>query len=214
MKILEIKTLAHPEVKVIKYKRFMDDRGYFTEHYRKSDFFGNPEMSFLNGYEFVQTNESSSKKGTIRGLHLQWNPYQGKLVRTVRGRMLDLVLDIRKNSPHFGKIIAYDMPADPTREFGEWIWVPPGFAHGNVYPEDGAIEYFCTSEYNPQSEAGVSPVAKDIDWSLCDNELKEIFESFAFNNPFMSEKDRNGFTLEAWKENPAAKEFIYHNTNL
>ncbi|NTU46234.1 dTDP-4-keto-6-deoxy-D-glucose epimerase [Candidatus Roizmanbacteria bacterium] len=208
MKILEVKTLAHPEVKVIRYARFRDERGYFTEHYRKSDFFAHPDMQFIQGYEFVQTNESSSQKGTIRGLHTQWNPFQGKLVRTVRGRMIDLVLDIRKNSANFGKIIAYDMPSAPEQDFGEWIWIPPGFAHGNVYPEDGAIEYFCTGEYSPGNEAGIFPLAQDIDWSLCEAPLKEVFDSYARDNPPMSPKDKQGLTVEQWRNDPRADIFL------
>src|SRR5258706_12985222 len=103
MKVISVKPLLIPDIKVIKFKRFTDHRGYFTEHYRKSDF---KDILDVN---FVQYNESYSKSSTVRGLHFQWNPYMGKLVRTVYGRMLDTVLDIRKGSPTFGKAIIYDM---------------------------------------------------------------------------------------------------------
>src|SRR5258708_101271 len=154
MNVLEVKALALPEIHVIRFGRFRDQRGYFTEHFRRSDLHTSPHTPFLKGVEFVQGNESFSWAGTVRGLHFQWNPYMGKLVRTLHGHMIDLVLDIRKGSPAFGKIIAYDMPTRKTDDFNEWIWVPPGFAHGNVFPEDTSIEYFCTGEYSPKCEAG------------------------------------------------------------
>ena len=115
MKILEAKSLAIPDVKVVRYGRFTDHRGYFTEHYRKSDFRSHPELGFLHDVEFEQCNESASRADTIRGLHFQWNPHMGKLVRPLSGRLIDMMLDIRLGSPTFGKIIAYDMPADPDR---------------------------------------------------------------------------------------------------
>src|SRR5919202_3137696 len=127
MKILEAKQLKMPEIKVVRFARFRDRRGYFTEHFRQSDFRTNPLASFMEGVEFVQTNESFSKAGTVRGLHFQWKPYMRKLVRTLYGHMVDLVLDIRIGSPTFGKAIAYDMPSNQSTDFNEWIWVPPGF---------------------------------------------------------------------------------------
>ena len=92
----------------------------------------------------------------------------GKLVRTIRGHMIDVVLDIRKGSPTYGKIIAHDMPVQGDEDYAEWIWVPPGFAHGNTFPADTVIEYLCSGEYSPGNEAGISPVADDLDWSLCE----------------------------------------------
>src|SRR5919112_1181947 len=195
MKILEAKQLEMPEIKVIKFARFGDQRGYFTEHFRSSDFQNNPLTSFMKGVEFVQTNESFSKAGTVRGLHFQWNPYMGKLVRTLYGHMIDLILDIRRGSPTFGKAIAYDMPSDRGKEFDEWIWVPPGFAHGNTFLEDSSIEYFCSGEYSPGNEGGISPLAEDIDWSLCDQNLREIFYRVAVSTPLMTDKDRNGLSV-------------------
>src|SRR3954454_7369139 len=144
MKILAVEPLKIPEIKVIRFARFGDQRGYFTEHFRQTDFQTNPFTPFMRGVEFVQTNESFSRAGTVRGLHFQWNPYMGKLVRTLYGHMIDLVLDIRKGSPTFGKAIAYDMLSNHAEHFNEWIWVPPGFAHGNTFLEDTAIEYFCS----------------------------------------------------------------------
>src|SRR5437588_6232487 len=199
MKIIEIKSLSIDAIKVIKFARFRDQRGYFTEHYRKGDFTRHPEMSFMKGVEFVQCNESYSRKGTLRGLHFQWNPYMGKLVRTITGRMLDIVLDIRKGSSTLGKVLAYDMPTSPDAESQEWIWVPPGFAHGNVFPQDTVIEYLCSGEYSQGCEAGISPYAPDIDWSLCDPQLKAIFNDLASSfATLVTDKDRNGLSLKAW----------------
>ena len=109
MKIKDVKSLRIPEVKVICFERFLDHRGYFTEHFRKSDLFTHPDLDCFQKVEFVQCNESYSKKGTVRGLHFQWNPLMGKLIRTIRGRMVDMVMDIRKGSPTFGKIMLYDI---------------------------------------------------------------------------------------------------------
>jgi dTDP-4-dehydrorhamnose 3,5-epimerase len=142
MEILEVKALAIPDLRVIRFGRFRDSRGYFTEPYRRGDLDKHPQTAFFKGLSIVQANESWSRAGTIRGLHFQWNPYMGKLVRTLSGQMVDLALDIRKGSPTCGKIVAYDMPAAPDRKFDEWIWVPPGFAHGNYFPHQAARAAF------------------------------------------------------------------------
>jgi dTDP-4-dehydrorhamnose 3,5-epimerase len=164
-------------------------------------------MSFMKGVEFVQCNESFSKAGTVRGLHFQWNPYMGKLVRTISGRMIDIVLDIRKGSPTLGKIILYDMPADRTSGTQEWIWVPPGFAHGNVFPEDTVIEYMCSGEYSQGCEAGISPFASDLDWTPCHPELKRSFDHIAATNTLVTDKDRNGFSLAQWLKDERSDNF-------
>ena len=209
MKIISIKIFDIPNVKIIRFARFCDQRGYFTELFRQSDFFNNPEMEFIKGLEFVQVNESFSRPLTIRGLHYQWNPLMGKLVRTVRGRMVDLMLDIRKGSPTFGMASMYDMPATPDRDYNEWIWIPPGFAHGNFFSEDSQIEYFCTGEYSPGCEGCISPLSKDIDWSRADSGLKKEFDSIAAKTTLMTDKDRNGFSLEAWVKEDRSNNFIY-----
>ena len=209
MKLLKVEALRIEAIKVIRFARFRDHRGYFTEHYRKGDFSNHPDMAFMKGVEFVQANESCSKVGTIRGLHFQWNPYVGKLVRTLAGRMIDMVLDIRKGSPTFGKIILYDMPADNTADYAEWIWVPPGFAHGNFFTEDSMIEYFCSGEYSPGCEAGISPLAGDIDWTLCDPDLKQLFDGIAASTSLISDKDRDGMTVNAWNSDNRSSNFIY-----
>ena len=209
MKIIDVKKLEIPEVKVIRYARFCDHRGYFTEHYRKSDFHNPETMDFMKDIEFVQCNESYSRKGTVRGLHFQWNPYMGKLVRTLRGRMIDMVLDIRKGSPTFGNIILYDMPVNPENDYSEWIWVPPGFAHGNIFTEDSMIEYFCSGQYNHECEAGISPLAKDIKWDLCEPGLRVIFEDIAPSTKLITEKDKHGYTVTDWNNSVNSDNFIF-----
>jgi dTDP-4-dehydrorhamnose 3,5-epimerase len=209
VKIVSVKQLEIPDIQVIRYARFCDHRGYFTEHFRKSDFQANALTSFLRGVEFLQINESFSRAGTVRGLHFQWNPYVGKLVRTLQGHMVDLALDIRKGSPTFGRIIAYDMPARSDQDFNEWIWIPIGFAHGNLFLEDTAIEYFCTGEYNPSCEAGISPFAEDLDWSLCDLRWKEIFDRIAPSTALISAKDKAGLSLAAWEKDKRSGNFVY-----
>jgi dTDP-4-dehydrorhamnose 3,5-epimerase len=168
-------------------------------------------MRFMQEVEFVQVNESFSYKGTCRGLHFQWNPYMGKLVRTLSGHMVDLVLDIRRGSPTYGNIIAYDMPTKPEDSYNEWIWVPPGFAHGNFFLEDSKIEYFCSGEYSQGCEAGISPLVPDLDWSLCDAKLKNLFDNIVPTTPFISEKDRNGLSMSAWTSDERSNNFIYGN---
>ncbi len=209
MKILSVKSLAIEDVKVIRFARFADERGYFTEPYRRSDTVGHPDLKGFSSLQFVQINESFSKRGVCRGLHFQWNPYMGKLVRTTQGHMVDLVLDIRKGSPTLGKITAFDMATAVSDNYSEWIWVPPGFAHGNFFTEDSRIEYLCSGEYSPGCEAGISPLAKDLDWSLCPDELRQMFDTTVRASGLLSEKDRNGLTLEQWLSDSRSENFVY-----
>ncbi len=209
MKIIEISSLAIPDVKVVRFARFRDDRGYFCESYRRGDFETHPEAVCFRGVQFVQHNESRSRAGTIRGLHFQWNPPMGKLVRTIAGRMVDLAMDIRQGSPWFGKIVACDMRCSAEDDVGQWIWVPGGFAHGNFFPEPTTIEYLCTAEYSPGCEAGISPLAPDLDWSLCDPRCKGMFDCLAAGPVLVSEKDRAGFTLKQWSDDPRSSNFVY-----
>jgi len=209
MKLIAVTRLGIEGIHAIRFGRFCDHRGYFAEQYRRSDMARHPDLGFMKGVEFVQANESFSRRGTVRGLHVQWNPYMGKLVRTLSGHMIDMILDIRKGSPTFGKIICYDMPAGVDRDYNEWIWVPPGFAHGNFFLEDTLIEYFCSGEYSQGCEAGISPLASDIDWSLCDPALKSLFDTVGRTTSLITDKDRNGFTVAAWKNDGRSDNFIY-----
>lgn len=209
MKIVDVSRLAFPEVAVIRFARFKDHRGYFTEHYRTSDF---EAVDVLRGLDFRQMNESFSRAGTIRGLHFQWNPYQGKLVRAVTGRLIDLVMDIRKGSPTFGRIIAQDLPARLDDDHSRWIWVPPGFAHGMLLVEDTLVEYLCSGEWNPRCEAGISPFSDDIDWSLCDPALAETFRRVAATTELVSPKDREAPCLSEWARDVRSANFTYDRT--
>jgi len=145
----------------------------------------------------------------VRGLHFQWDPWQGKLVRPIDGRLIDLALDIRRGSPTFGKIVGRDMVVGPDLDEGEWIWLPPGFAHGAVFPEDSAIEYLCTSAWSPGNEASISILAADIDWSLCERALAEEVESLLASDAQLNEKDRDGHTLASWAADPRSSEFVW-----
>ena len=204
MKISSISEQQISGVKLINFERFMDQRGFFTETYRTSDFINNNLQIFPNG--IMQSNESFSQKNVLRGLHFQWNPNMGKLVRTIAGHMIDLVLDLRQGSPTQGKIMAFDMPAISTNTSSSWIWVPEGCAHGNFFFEDSYIEYFCSGSYNGECEAGVSPFAEDIDWSICNAELKNKF--FELKDSFISTpKDINGLSVKDWLSRPEANNF-------
>lgn len=206
MKILKIKSTVFPEVKVIKFAYFRDKRGFFTEIYRKNDF---QKIDFLKDQEFVQCNASSSKKGVIRGLHFQWNPHVNKLIRVIKGNMIDLFLDIRLNSPTFGKIGAYELSGHEKADYNEWIWIPEGFAHGGFFKNASIIEYFCTAEYNPYAEASICPFASDIDWSLIEDKFRKFFKESTANDFLISEKDMKGFTLDKWSRDAKSKNFIY-----
>ncbi|OGK31319.1 hypothetical protein A3F29_02045 [Candidatus Roizmanbacteria bacterium RIFCSPHIGHO2_12_FULL_33_9] len=207
MKILSVTELAIPEVKVISFQRFKDDRGYFTETYRKSDFETNPQTDFLQGIDFTQVNESFSKKGVVRGLHFQWNPYMAKMLRVVYGNVIDVALDIRPNSPTFGKITGYEFVTDKEQEESKWIWIPVGFAHGVYFLEDSLIEYFCTGQWAPETERGISPLADDIDWSTMDKEVKSKIEKVISGGAIINEKDTEGMSLSKWMASDESSNF-------
>lgn len=210
MKILEIKNLAIPEIKTIRFQRFADNRGYFAETFRKSDVLQKSELVFLKSYDFIQMNESFARKNVVKGLHFQWDPPLGKLLRTVSGHMVDMILDIRKNSPTQGKIIMHDMPSLASEEYNEWIWLPPGFAHGSYFVEDSLVEYFFSADYNPKGEAGISPFAEDLDWSLCDAGLKHQFELMK-PQALINDRDKSSMSLAKWQNDGRSENFIYNS---
>jgi len=129
------------------------------------------------------------------------------LVRTVHGHMVDMVVDVRIGSPTFGKGIMYDMPADISNSEMEWIWVPPGFAHGNYFTKPTAIEYFCTGDYSEGNESGISPLSSDIDW--IGNELPNPLELATHGKWEMTDKDRNAPNLAEWIGASDSRRFIY-----
>ena len=129
-------------------KVFTDDRGFFFESYKKSDF----EKAAIFE-EFVQDNQSFSVKNSIRGLHFQKDPFgQGKLVRCIRGTVWDAAVDLRKNSASFGKYFGVEL-SDNNKKM---LYIPSGFAHGfAVLSEKAEFLYKCTAEYAPQSDCGI-----------------------------------------------------------
>lgn len=137
-----------PEVKIVQPRVFKDARGYFVETY-------NAERYKAAGIDadFVQDNESCSMRGVVRGLHWQAPPYtQAKLVRVIRGAVFDVAVDIRKDSPTFGKYVAVTLSA----ENGYQLYVPRGFAHGFAVLEDNTVfAYKCDNLYHPESERGL-----------------------------------------------------------
>jgi dTDP-4-dehydrorhamnose 3,5-epimerase len=209
MKLLEINPLAIPEIKVVRFGRYPDERGYFTEIFNRSDLIAEKGLDFLAGENFVQFNESYSRAAVLRGLHFQWNPPMGKLVRTLSGRMVDLALDIRQGSPTLGKIVAWEMVSGSDGESDEWIWIPPGFAHGNFFSEPTRIEYLCTGGYNPDCESGINPLDAEIDWSLCGKSLYDEFRSITDGGAIMSPKDSDAQSLAGWLGRPEALNFVY-----
>lgn len=207
MKIKDVKSVVFPEIKVITSERFVDERGFFIELYKKSDLINLPQLTFLKDFNLVQANLSYSKKGVFRGLHFQWSPYVEKLIRIPNGHFFDFFLDIRKGRPTFGKIGAYEMKSEFTDDCQEWIYVPKGFAHGCYFLTDSSLEYFCNGEYNPKSELGITIFDKEIDWSLCDQSVLDIKKEILGSNSIISEKDKNGSTLSSWLKNPNSELF-------
>ena len=211
MKIIKFTSLAISDVKVICYRRFTDKRGFFTETVRESDLFPLLFDKSRKDLHFVQVNESYSKKGTIRGLHFQWNPYMGKLVRIVSGNMIDFALDIRIGSPTLGKIIAHHLTTSEKQTAGEWVWIPPGFAHGGYFLNDSIIEYLCTGEHNPSNEVGISFFSKSINWSLLDKEIYDLVPHSLSPSHLISDKDKKNISLEKWLKDTRSKNFMYGN---
>lgn len=137
-----------PELVVIKPRIFNDDRGYFLETYKKSDFVNNGIS-----VDFHQANHSRSQKNVVRALHYQLPPFdQGKLVRVVKGKIWDVAVDVRKNSPTFKKWVAVELDDQSFTMF----YIPPGFAHGfAALTDDVHLLYQCTNEYSKDHERGI-----------------------------------------------------------
>jgi dTDP-4-dehydrorhamnose 3,5-epimerase len=178
-----------PEVILIEPTVFCDDRGFFMETYKRSEFCRNGITE-----QFVQSNHSHSERNTLRGLHYQKTPRaQGKLVRVVMGEVFDVVVDIRKGSPRYGQWSAVQLSACNKKI----LYIPPGFAHGAcVVSAEASLLYLVTEEYAPECEAGViwNDPALAIDWPVRD--------------PVLSERDRRWPTLCAADNN-----FDYAKTN-
>jgi len=209
MKIENIKSLSIAEIKSISFARFVDERGYFTETIRPQDLQQLTEVPIFSQVTWQQTNESYSIANVVRGLHFQWDNHMGKLVRAIEGRLIDLMMDIRLGSQTYGKIIGQSLYYDPTETYQEWIWIPPGFAHGFVAITDCRIEYICTSTWSPKTERAISLLDPTIDWSMMEKELVDAVKR-VLTNPIIADKDRNGLTLSSWQTSDDAK--IYMQT--
>ncbi len=179
---MEVITTEIPGLVLIKPRIFNDGRGYFFESYSKREF-----DEQVAPVEFVQDNESMSVFGVIRGLHFQRPPHsQAKLVRCIRGRVLDVALDLRKYSPTFGRHFAVELSEENHLQF----FIPRGFAHGFAVLSDVAVfQYKCDNFYAPEADGGISILddSLGIDWKI------KISEAI------LSEKD---------KHHPKLKEFV------
>ena len=180
--------LVIPDVILVEPRIFGDERGFFLETYKRSDFEAGGIVA-----DFRQQNHSRSGKGVLRGLHYQVAPKaQGKLVQVSHGAIFDVVVDIRKGSPWFGRWVS----ALLTGENGRMLWVPPGFAHGFLAVDDGTdVHYAATEEYSPEHDSGIIWNDPEIAVKWPVQELK----------PFVSAKDaglpplalaRNNFIYE------------------
>ena len=160
-----IKTLIDG-VLIIEPRVFKDSRGYFFESFSQREFDEKVTPILGHSINFVQDNESMSSYGVMRGLHYQRMPYtQSKLVRCVKGAVLDVAVDIRKGSPTFGQHVAVELTEDNHRQF----FVPRGFAHGfAVLSETAVFQYKCDNFYAPANDGGVSIVddSLGIDWRI------------------------------------------------
>jgi dTDP-4-dehydrorhamnose 3,5-epimerase len=157
--VIEDLVIIHPTV-------FEDSRGYFFEAYSQSKFNENGIM-----YEFIQDNQSFSKRGVIRGLHLQINPFaQAKLVRVLQGEILDVAVDLRKKSPTYGQHVSVVLSAENKKQ----LMVPHGFAHGfSVLSEAASVLYKVDQTYHKESERGIryDDPALNIDWQVNRDEV-------------------------------------------
>ena len=175
---MDYKQLAIPDVVLITPKVFGDERGFFMETFRQSEF-----NKHCGEYQFVQDNHSSSTKGILRGLHYQHQRPQGKLVRVIRGEVFDVAVDMRQSSPTFGQWVGEYL----SEENKKMLWVPPGFAHGFLVISDSAeFTYKCTEYYNPGDEYSLlwNDDFIKVDWNLEANQ-----------EPILSEKDENGISF-------------------
>jgi dTDP-4-dehydrorhamnose 3,5-epimerase len=175
---LEIESVHLGSVVVLAHERFKDERGFFMEIFRADHF---RELGLPT--EFVQDNLSRSSKHVLRGLHFQWDPPVGKLMRVAQGRAFLVAADIRKDSPTRGQFFGIEISADD----GKQVWAPAGFARGFCALTDAVeIQYKCTGTYNPRTEGGIrwNDPALGIDWPV--------------SNPIVSSKDARARTLAEW----------------
>ena len=163
-----------PDVLIVEPRVFGDSRGYFFESFSERRF-----KELVADVDFVQDNESKSSFGVVRGLHFQKPPYtQAKLVRVVKGKVLDVAVDLRKGSPTYGKYVSVEISEENHRQ----VYIPKGFAHGfAVLSEEAVFQYKCDAYYEPKSEGAIAWNDPDlnIDWKLMPEQV------------LLSDKDRN-----------------------
>jgi len=175
------------DVVVLKPDVFEDARGFFMETYRADQF-----KSLGLPHEFVQDNHSRSAKGVLRGLHFQWEPPMGKLMRVTIGSAFLVAVDIRKGSPTLGKWFGIEVSAENKK----MVWAPAGFARGFCVLSDAAeIQYKCTGIYSNKGESGILWNDPDIgvEWPVKD--------------PVLSDKDKRAQTLAQWLASPMSEHF-------
>ena len=185
----EVQSRHLGDVVVLVSKAFEDHRGYFMETYREDQF---RELG-LPG-TFLQDNHSYSKKGVVRGLHFQWEPPMGKLMRVTRGAAFLVAVDLRLDSPTLGKWAGVESTAENKKQ----VWAPASFARGFcALTDDVEVQYKCTGTYNGQAESAVrwDDPEIGIDWPIRD--------------VVVSEKDRKAQTLAEWLASPHSRQFVY-----
>lgn len=169
---------------IIQPKVFTDSRGYFFESFNQ-DTFRNAGIFFSP----IQDNESRSSRGVIRGLHYQLNPQaQAKLIRVVEGKIYDVAVDIRKESPTFGKWFGTELDSESKKQ----LMIPGGFAHGfSVLSDVAVIQYKCDNIYNPKLERGISlrDAALNIDWKL--GSIDPVISEKDLHNPLFRDAEMN-----------------------
>ncbi len=186
MQVLQTKI---PGLLIIEPNVFADHRGYFFESYSQQKY---NELGIKN--EFVQDNVSSSVRGVVRGLHYQLGPYsQAKLIQVLKGKVLDVAVDLRQGSPTFGQHLSIEISEENHRQF----FVPRGFAHGfSVLSDEVLFSYKCDNFYNKEAERGINynDSSLNIDWQIAENEiivspkdqvfpsLEEAEHNFVFRN--------------------------------
>ena len=188
---MKIRVESRPlqDMAVIVPEAFQDSRGYFIETYREDEFKANSLPT-----QFVQDNHSRSVKGVVRGLHFQWEPPMGKLMRVSLGSAFLVAVDIRQGSPTLGKWVGIEASAENRRQ----VWAPAGFARGFcVLSEVAEIQYKCTGIYNNKAESGIR-------W-----DDPEIGIEWPLRDVLLSEKDRNAQTLAQWLSRPESVNFKY-----
>ncbi len=179
--MISIKETAIPGVVIVEPKLFGDARGYFMETWNQNEF----NAALGRRIHFVQDNESRSRYGVIRGLHYQKGLFsQSKLVRVISGRVLDVVVDIRRGSPWFGRHVACELSGDNHRQ----LFVPRGFAHGfSVLSEEAVFQYKCDRPYAPAAEDAIAwnDPALGIDWGI--PEADTVLSEKDLHHPFLAD---------------------------